>query len=866
MRTCPTCGLQVTPESTVCPRDGTQLSVGINQDPAFLNYEMLGIIGQGGMGVIYKARHLVLNKLVAIKTIHSNLYTPEIVQRFQIEGRAASSLSHPNIVSVHDFGVTQFGQPYMIMEYVNGRTLADLLRSEGALSSKRFVEIFSQVCSGLALAHRKSIVHRDLKPGNIMLVSEDQGEEQVRIMDFGIAKIMTDENAATPSLTKTGETIGSPLYMSPEQARSLKTDFRSDLYSLGCVMYECLTGSPPFAGQTFMETLLMHMEKMPPPMKEASLGREIDPRLEKIVMRLLAKEPEKRYLSMDDLLDAITNYKQIPLGDPNDSNQRIDNQNNWKRPLKVLLVSLVVIVLVGIVAGYLLVARREKPPAAVPAPSDTTQVSAGALTKPSNPTPMTEEIRQRFITHPHDDELHLNNNSGLFPVKDSDLVAVEGADQLRRIEISYSDVTDKGLEHMSNLKNLDHLDLPANPKIKDLHALKSLTNLENINVAGTNVNHEGMAVLAALPSLEYLDLSDTDLSDADLKLLAKSKKLRHVELLRVGGVTDKAVAQLKAKLPSCTFTLEKSSVDATIRAARQRAWRDFISQKYAEADNDLTEVESIVNSNPDLTPDTMTDYYSLKGDTKLQLKDFDGAISALSRALETLELNGNREKNAAKIVIVANKLAGCGEVLSAKDSGKRKISSSARETAELGYQQLLKENPSEVNFRRDRVANLRILNFDYGATGECDLALKNEKLELQLSDTYHVPADGLTRDYNLLIGACLQAEKRYSEAISHYLASLDVIEKHPELKEMSRVVSLKLKVAECAIALDNKDSRPQAECVLKEVLAEPRGVLPAEKIQALGALIPLLERMKKDSEAAPYKQLLQQLVQQSSKK
>jgi serine/threonine-protein kinase len=236
------------------------------------------------MGVIYKARHLILNKFVAIKTLHTHLVSPSAIRRFQVEGKAESLLSHPNIVSFHDLGVTQSGQPYIIMEYIDGETLAEVLRREGQLPLPRFLKIFWQICDGLSLAHKKSILHRDIKPTNIMLV-HDRGEDEVRIMDFGIAKMMDDTTAGAQQITKTGDMVGSPIYMSPEQARGLQTDQRSDLYSLGCVMYESLTGSPPFHGNTALDTVLMHLDSKPVPMKEASLGREVDPRIERVVNR-----------------------------------------------------------------------------------------------------------------------------------------------------------------------------------------------------------------------------------------------------------------------------------------------------------------------------------------------------------------------------------------------------------------------------------------------------------------------------------------------------------------------------------------------------------------------------------------------------
>jgi len=206
---------------------------------------------------------------------------------------------------VHDFGVTESGQPYMVMDFVDGKTLSEVISRDGQLSQERFLRIFSQVCEALAHAHKRGVLHRDLKPSNIMLVRTFEGEEEVRIMDFGIAKLVGDTSERAQALTKTGEAVGSPLYMSPEQARGHKTDLRTDLYSLGCVMYECITGSPPFVGKSALDTMLMHMNDKPLSIRQASLGKIVDPRVERVVIKLLEKNPDERYQKMDDVLADI---------------------------------------------------------------------------------------------------------------------------------------------------------------------------------------------------------------------------------------------------------------------------------------------------------------------------------------------------------------------------------------------------------------------------------------------------------------------------------------------------------------------------------------------------------------------------------
>lgn len=275
------------------------------------------------MGIIYKARHVVMDKLVAVKMMHPHMVSATAFQRFQMEGRAGGMLTHPFIVAVRDLGTTQAGYPYMVMDYVEGETLADVIKKQVYLPEERFVRIFNQVCEALGQAHMKGVLHRDIKPSNIMLVKNAAGNEEIRIMDFGIAKLLSDTEHGA-GLTRTGETLGSPMYMSPEQARGLKVDKRTDLYSLGCVMYETLSGSPPFIGGSALDTMMMHMNEPPLPLREASLGNEVDRRIEAIVMKLLEKDPSNRYQTMDDLKHDLSNFRSLQMAtvDSNASNGR----------------------------------------------------------------------------------------------------------------------------------------------------------------------------------------------------------------------------------------------------------------------------------------------------------------------------------------------------------------------------------------------------------------------------------------------------------------------------------------------------------------------------------------------------------------
>jgi len=254
-------------------------------------YKISHLVGRGASGTVYAAEQILMRKRFALKLLHAA--SDSARRRFQKEAQAASKLDHPNLVRATDFGVLDNGCLFMVMEFVEGQTLHEHLKRVGRLSIKEALNIFIPICFALEYAHEQGVIHRDLKPSNIILETFDNGVTFVpKVVDFGIAKISEEEGEA---LTRTGEVFGTPLYMSPEQCAGSKVDQRSDIYSLGCVMYEALTGTPPFCGKTALETMMQHRIEPPMSMSEASLGSKFPDALQSVIATMLAKEPADRF-------------------------------------------------------------------------------------------------------------------------------------------------------------------------------------------------------------------------------------------------------------------------------------------------------------------------------------------------------------------------------------------------------------------------------------------------------------------------------------------------------------------------------------------------------------------------------------------
>lgn len=262
-------------------------------------YRIVSKLGAGGMGGVYLAEHLLMNRQVALKLLRSNLIEDEVLQkRFQNEAKAASQISHPNAVTLFDFGVNE-GVPYLVMEYIQGRTLKLVIDQEKPLALDRVANILMQLAEALHSAHRLGIVHRDIKPDNFMVRIDQDGREVAKVLDFGIAKSIGPSNLHSESnLTQVGMLVGTPQYMSPEQCQGKELDIRCDVYSLGTVVYEMITGEPPFRAPSVLELLVRVLNSPAEPMRTFRPDLKIPEALDAVVLRSLEKDPAKRFPSM----------------------------------------------------------------------------------------------------------------------------------------------------------------------------------------------------------------------------------------------------------------------------------------------------------------------------------------------------------------------------------------------------------------------------------------------------------------------------------------------------------------------------------------------------------------------------------------
>lgn len=356
-------------------------------------------IGEGGMGSVFKARQIATNRIVAIKFLSDQFIDDDVRRaRFEQEARAASSLYHRNLVSIMDFGCDEKMRPYLVLEYIPGIGLDQMLKQKKRLDAHELIEIFCQLCRGLAHVHHKGIVHRDLKPSNVMVVTDETGEIQVKIVDFGIAK-----QDRPQSITQTGELLGSPLYMSPEQALGGHVDSRSDIYSVGCMLFEAATGRAPFVGDNAIATLVMRLNHEPPTFDQVAPFAGLSAQLERVIMRSLKRDVTERYQTIAALQADLRDLEQVhpkPSGTLQGLRSlRVERDtalppSEERARVGVATATLAVLVMTALGGAYWVSQGHAKAPSAVPIKAASVAPPVVAHAMPPKPVPKPETAKK----------------------------------------------------------------------------------------------------------------------------------------------------------------------------------------------------------------------------------------------------------------------------------------------------------------------------------------------------------------------------------------------------------------------------------------------------------------------------------------
>src|SRR5579864_3957767 len=313
MKYCPSCHKTYPGDYNVCPADQTGLQSSHEFQPGMIirnKYEILARIGIGGMGAVYKGRHVTFNEFCAIKVVNDSIAgDANFLQRFQTEAVVTRKLRHPNAVRVDDFDYTDDGRPFIVMELVEGRNVGEILQAEGPLRVPRAVRIATQAARALGAAHKLGFVHRDIKPGNIILTTDEHGQETAKVLDFGIAKLREAAGEARPEMTMTGMVVGTPSYMSPEQFMGKKAggviDGRTDIYSLGVVLYQMVTAQLPFEADTIYSLMMQHMEGNARPPNELKPELKIPESLSRVILKAIQKSRDQRFQTAEEFSAAL---------------------------------------------------------------------------------------------------------------------------------------------------------------------------------------------------------------------------------------------------------------------------------------------------------------------------------------------------------------------------------------------------------------------------------------------------------------------------------------------------------------------------------------------------------------------------------
>jgi len=484
-------------------------------------YEPLEILGHGGVGVVYRVRDRLLDKNVALKVLRSGLSHKQIM-RFQKEAKALARLNHEGIVKVLDFGMTEGGQPYLVCDFIAGRSLAALLEEQGSMDLPDALELFSSICSAMRHAHGMGVLHRDLKPGNVMI----EGGRAL-IVDFGLARLKDREGKEEQA--PTGQPVGSPLYMAPEQSAGSGVDERADIYSMGCLMNATLTGAPPFVGETVLETTMMHKSQTPPGLAEQT-GREWPAYLEKAISRCLAKDRESRFSGFAELESVLNAGDLAVVPEPAD----LSAARSRKFVLFIAGGSVLVIVAV-VVVSYVVM----KPPTRAKEPVASDSVYTDLL--------LGDKVNYQIDTS---DNLKIIKMQTLMSDEELKRILESEKDGLKGFNYRDCDIPPSHIEIISGypFERLDFRNAGLGPSdLATIARMKSLNRLSLLGASG--LQDEDLACLVSTP-LSWLHLSGPSFSDRALEPVSRIKTLTGLEFAKM-SLSGAALTRL-AKLEKLT--------------------------------------------------------------------------------------------------------------------------------------------------------------------------------------------------------------------------------------------------------------------------------------------------------------------------
>lgn len=500
-------------------------------------YEIICELGRGGTSIVYKAHDKTLDRLVAIKTLSAHSLSEKQFVQFQAEAKALSGLKHKFIMEILDFGITPNGIPFMVLEFINGVPLSKQIENLQALPLMMTLQIFHDLCEGLNHAHNKGVLHRDIKPSNIILVSQDIGYTP-KIIDFGLAVLNKKDETESEQIV-----AGSPPYMSPEQIDGNETDQRSDIYSLGCTLYESLTGGVPFKGNTAFETMNLHKTAPIPSLTKVSLEPEVQNGLQSCINKAMAKNKNDRFQyvigmqkALDEIYDQATEIARTKALSKSES-----SQSKLKGTSLKIFYSLALIIALGSAAYYFSSVNKAK------TEGDEFAQSMKWLSKDEKENKESISLSKKFAEKVTGskrkelaidvDKLHPNVREiswDSIDLKGFDFTRLKRLKKLESLHLRKCDITPEQFAQICQLKSLRAIQIAWDENIKnaDFNNLNNLPNLINLGLACNSIDKKGMLIASKLKNLQVLNIQKND--GVDGEIIENIAKLPHLHKLKIG--------------------------------------------------------------------------------------------------------------------------------------------------------------------------------------------------------------------------------------------------------------------------------------------------------------------------------------------